>query len=125
MNTSATTTDPDVANILQMLMDWHEKKRSELQLIVTENKADLVFGDKKIPASSDMARGIRLGVGIALESLGKLPITLTKTEPADPWQEGNQAYRDGLPMSACPYPHDDSNCVEWEGGWMAAEEEED
>ena len=40
--------------------------------------------------------------------------------PAD---EGRKAYLEGMPLSACPYPEDSESAVEWEGGWMEAEED--
>lgn len=43
----------------------------------------------------------------------------------DPIDEGRLAYLMGLPLNACPYPGDSEQCVEWEGGWIAAEEEDD
>lgn len=42
----------------------------------------------------------------------------------DPMTEGREAYMNGEPMSSCPYPPDSQECVEWEGGWMEAEEED-
>lgn len=124
MSVTATTHDNDVAKILQMLIDWHKKRRDELQTIVDEKKADIGLGAETIAHDSDLAKGIRIGVAIALEGLGKLPIKLEQAQ-SDPWDQGFQEFRDGLPMSACPYPEDDDKCVEWEGGWMAAEEEGD
>jgi ribosome modulation factor len=121
---SAITHDPNVADILQKLIDWHGKRTGELQTIVNQKDADIVLGEKTIACDSDMAKGIRIGVAIALEGLGKLPISLQRSQP-DPWDEGFQAYQDGQPMSACPYPEDVGNRVEWEGGWMAAEEEDE
>lgn len=39
-----------------------------------------------------------------------------------PTDEGRQAYLEGKPMTACPYQNDSIQAVEWEGGWMEAEE---
>lgn len=36
---------------------------------------------------------------------------------------GRLAYESGDPLSSCPYPPSDIAAVEWEGGWMEAEEE--
>ena len=40
-------------------------------------------------------------------------------------EEGSEAYAAGLPLSACPYPDDSDQRIEWEGGWMEAEEQDD
>ena len=40
----------------------------------------------------------------------------------NPHAEGQQAFRDGLELSSCPYPGDSEDAVEWEGGFMEAEE---
>ena len=37
--------------------------------------------------------------------------------------EGRQAYLDGKELRHCPYPETSVDAVEWEGGWMEAEEE--
>lgn len=48
---------------------------------------------------------------------------MNDTKP-DYFAEGRSYYEEGYPMSACPYPEDAPNNarVEWEGGWMEAEE---
>lgn len=41
--------------------------------------------------------------------------------PAD---EGREAFQRGEALNTCPYPDNTVEAVEWEGGWMEAEEEE-
>lgn len=43
----------------------------------------------------------------------------------DFWEEGRMAYIEGLPLSACPDDLEGDDQVEWEGGWMEAEEEDE
>lgn len=44
----------------------------------------------------------------------------------DPWDEGREAYGEGLPLSACPYEEISQDAVtEWYGGWMAGIEDDD
>ena len=48
----------------------------------------------------------------------------SEAEKIDPMTDGREAYMNGEPMSACPYPEDSQERVEWEGAWMEAEEED-
>ena len=43
--------------------------------------------------------------------------------PFNPYQEGREAYDEGLELSDCPYNPDSEDGVDWEGGWMSAEED--
>jgi hypothetical protein len=43
----------------------------------------------------------------------------------DPYADGYFAYGEGWPMSAVPDDLSEAEQVEWEGGWMEAEEEDD
>ncbi|KFB66305.1 Rmf/CrpP family protein [Candidatus Accumulibacter vicinus] len=45
-------------------------------------------------------------------------------EKQHPIDEGREAYMNGEPLNSCPYPKDSTEAVEWEGGWMEAEEED-
>lgn len=40
----------------------------------------------------------------------------------NPHAEGQQAFHNGLPLSSCPYPSDSEDAVDWEGGFIEAEE---
>lgn len=41
---------------------------------------------------------------------------------SNPFNEGAQAYLDGLQLADCPYPDDSEERIEWEGAYMEAEE---
>lgn len=43
----------------------------------------------------------------------------------DTFEEGKQAYKEGQNLSCCPYPENSEEAIEWEGGWMEAEEDDD
>ena len=43
----------------------------------------------------------------------------------DPIEQGAEAYREGLPLGANLYADGTMAAVEWEGGWMEAEEAEE
>ncbi len=53
--------------------------------------------------------------------IGGIMSNEAKTHPSD---EGREAYMEGLPLSASPYPDDSEQAVEWEGGWIEAEEDD-
>jgi hypothetical protein len=73
--------DPQQLNeFLQKLLDWHGERVESLQLILDHKDARLKIGDKEIEPDSDIAKGIRFGVGIALDTLGKLPFSVDEVE---------------------------------------------
>lgn len=43
----------------------------------------------------------------------------------DPWEEGRLAFAEGRALNTCPYEEADPSRIDWEGGWMEAEEERD
>ncbi|MCP1290713.1 hypothetical protein NK214_10985 [Chromobacterium sp. S0633] len=71
------TFDPDVIEFTNQLRDWHESRVQNLQLIVENPTADLMLGTSEIKADSDLAKGIRIGIQLALAQLGKLPFSVT------------------------------------------------
>ncbi len=75
--------DIELEDFPELLQKWHEHHVKQLQLIVDQKDADLQLGDAKIKADSEMAKGIRYGVEIALLSLGKLPFSVSRKEDTD------------------------------------------
>ncbi|CUZ67959.1 hypothetical protein ACYZFV_10225 [Serratia ureilytica] len=68
--------NPEFAKFVQDLADWHEKQIDNLQLILAHPDADISLGpDLTIEAGSDKAKGIRVGIMLALNYLGKLPFS--------------------------------------------------
>lgn len=49
---------------------------------------------------------------------------MTMSEKMHPRDEGREAYMDGVPLAACPYSGDSTEAVEWEGGWIEAQEDD-
>ena len=70
----------DIAEFLQLLEKWHESRATQLKMIIDNEDTDLMLEDHKIKADSDMAKGIRVGVAIALDSLGDLPFSVSQSQ---------------------------------------------
>ena len=74
------TANQEFMDFIGQLQDWHAGQVVQLRLI-TENRAvDLKFGEREIEAGSDIAKGIRLGILIALDRLGELPFSVEPRE---------------------------------------------
>lgn len=71
------TFDPDVIEFTNQLRDWYESRVRNLQLIVENPTSDLMLGTNELKADSDIAKGIRIGIQLALTQLGKLPFSVT------------------------------------------------
>ncbi len=73
--------NPELTKFVQGLEDWHEKQIDNLQLILAHPDADISLGpDLTIEAGSDKAKGIRVGIMLALNYLGKLPFSHIECE---------------------------------------------
>ena len=80
---TATTHNADMIEFVEAVQEWHENRVNQLKLIIDNTDADIRFANQEIEADSDLARGIRTGVKIALSQLGKLPFSTEKTDPED------------------------------------------
>jgi|GEM_PF-2761276 len=75
--------DSEMAEFIDQLQQWHHNKISQLQSILLYSDKNILLGDATIPADTEMAKGIRIGVGIALGLLSKLPFSLVKELEGD------------------------------------------
>ena len=71
------TINQEFIDFTKQLQDWHANRVKQLQLITENRTADLRLGDREISAGSEIAKGIRLGVLLSLDQLGKLPFSVT------------------------------------------------
>jgi len=78
-----TTYNEEMIEFIEAVQGWHENHVAQLQLIIDNSDAEMDFGGVKIEADSDLAKGIRTGVQVALAQLGKLPFSTEKTAPED------------------------------------------
>lgn len=69
----------ELFEFVELLEEWHKNKIEQLKLI-SESKPDtkLILGKIEIDGKSEMAKGIRTGVEIALSELGELPFSVSK-----------------------------------------------
>ena len=79
----------DVAEMVEALLAWHKRQVDQLQM-VTDNAKEgvtLQLGTDdpiEIILTKDMAKGLRIGLVLALERLGKLPISVSHDGEDDP-----------------------------------------
>ncbi|WP_199052393.1 hypothetical protein [Aquitalea sp. ASV15] len=71
------TSDPAVIEFTKQLQNWHASRVATLQAIVDHPDANIKLADIEIKAGSDIAKGMRVGLQIALSQLGELPFSVT------------------------------------------------
>lgn len=81
------TANKEFIGVIKQLQGWHENQVAQLKLITENRTAELRLGDLTVAADSDIAKGIRLGVLIALDRLGKLPFSVTPCEVEEEVEE--------------------------------------
>lgn len=72
--------DTETYEILQQLIEWHKNRVDGLKLVLDKKDAGIKLGDRTIEAGTPIHTGIIIGVTIALDSLGELPISLGGSE---------------------------------------------
>jgi hypothetical protein len=68
---------------IRFLQKWHEQNLESLQIVsegAVEGVVLQIGGVEDIKLTADMAKGVFIGVTIALGLFGKLPISLTENE---------------------------------------------
>ena len=72
----------EVGEIIEALLAWHKRQADQLQ-IITDNAREgvtLQLGTDdpvEIMLTEDMAKGLRIGLVLALDRMGKLPISVS------------------------------------------------
>lgn len=72
--------DTQTYEILQQLIEWHKGRVDGLKLVTEKKDVDIVLGDQTIKAGSPIHTGIIIGVTVALDSLGELPISFGQSD---------------------------------------------
>lgn len=72
----------DVGEMIQALLGWHKRQADQLHLISDNAKEGVTLqlgtdDPVEIMLTKDMAKGLRIGLVLALERLGKLPISVS------------------------------------------------
>lgn len=72
----------EFAEFIQDLTSWHEQKVADLQLVLDKTDASISLGNglPDIEAGSDKAKGVRIGIILALSVLGKLPFSFDEDD---------------------------------------------
>lgn len=67
----------EFAGFIQDLTSWHEQKVADLQLVLDNPDASITLGNgiPDIEAGSEKAKGVRIGIIVALSLLGTLPFS--------------------------------------------------
>ena len=79
----------DVGEMIESLLAWHKRQADQLQ-IINDNSNECVTlqlgidDHVEILLTKDMAKGLRIGLVLALERLGKLPISVSHDGDDDP-----------------------------------------
>jgi hypothetical protein len=78
----------DVGEMIQSLLAWHKRQADQLQIISDNAKEGVTLqlgieDPVEIALTKDMAKGLRIGLVLALERLGKLPISVSHDDEDD------------------------------------------
>jgi hypothetical protein len=82
----ATTDDAEVVEILQLLTEWHAAQVGNLRKIIENSGAAIELqgaGGESVKLTGDIRRGFVMGVSVAVEWLGKLPLTMERAAEED------------------------------------------
>ncbi|WP_339545087.1 hypothetical protein [Pseudomonas sp. RA_35y_Pfl2_P32] len=79
----------DVGEMIEALLGWHKRQADQLHLISDNAKEGVTLqlgtdDPVEIMLTKDMAKGLRIGLVLALERLGKLPISVSHDGDDDP-----------------------------------------
>lgn len=75
--------DSQALELAEAIQAWHKSKVDQLNLIGAHGDASIKLGDVEIEAGTEMHKGFKLGVFIALEQFKELPFSLEKTQPTN------------------------------------------
>lgn len=78
----------DVGEMIESLLAWHKRQADQLQIISDNAKEGVTLqlgieDPVEIALTKDMAKGLRIGLVLALERLGKLPISVSHDDDDD------------------------------------------
>ncbi|KAF1366270.1 hypothetical protein [Yokenella regensburgei] len=72
----------EFAEFIQDLTSWHEQQVADLRLVLDKKDATITLGNglPDIEAGSDKAKGVRIGILLALSMLGTLPFSFDEED---------------------------------------------
>ncbi|GAB6043317.1 hypothetical protein [Endothiovibrio diazotrophicus] len=109
----------DAREFIEALQEWHENRIGQLRQILAHSDADIQLGPHYIEGQSELAKGIRIGISVAIDLLGVLPFNVQKPDPVEVGRDAYWAYED---LSDCPYPAGSDDAAQWKRGWQEAAE---
>jgi len=68
----------EIAWVFEKLEQWHSIRTNQLKTILEHKDAPIKLDGVHIEPDTDLAKGLRIGVMLSLELLGKLPFSLEK-----------------------------------------------
>jgi len=68
--------DDETAEVFRKLQQWHFNRTNQLKTLLEHKDAPISVADIQIEPNTDLAKGMRIGVMLSLELLGKLPFSL-------------------------------------------------
>ncbi|OWY39366.1 hypothetical protein CEK28_08590 [Xenophilus sp. AP218F] len=71
------TNNPEFMEFIQQLQAWHADRVEQLKLITEHKDASIMLNQDEIAGDSPIAKGLRIGIQIALDKLGKLPFSVS------------------------------------------------
>lgn len=79
----------EVGEMIESLLAWHKRQADQLQLVSDNAKEGVTLqlgidNPFEIVLTKEMAKGLRIGLVLALERLGKLPISVSNDAEDDP-----------------------------------------
>ncbi len=72
--------DSQTLELAQAIQEWHKNKVDQLELVNEKGDASIKLGDIEIEAGTDLHKGFKLGVTIALDQFSTLPFSLERNE---------------------------------------------
>jgi hypothetical protein len=76
MGESIMMEDTELLELCGALNAWHTNATNQLRLITENRDSDMEIDGNLIEAGSEFARGMRFGILLSMQLLGKLPIKL-------------------------------------------------
>ncbi|MGY2337912.1 hypothetical protein ACW9HW_01520 [Pseudomonas sp. SDO5532_S415] len=78
----AVSAPQDVGEMIESLLAWHKRQADQLEMISENSKEGVtlqlgVDNPVEIVLTKDLAKGLRIGLVLALKRLGKLPISVS------------------------------------------------
>ncbi len=83
------TNNEEVIELVTLLQQWHENKTGQMRKIIEHKDADIHINDITIAADSEIAKGLRFGIGMSLELIGKLPFSVSLNEVEGGTEDGH------------------------------------